>query len=57
MRRSVEDFERDARVNEAARDERLRADGARSLGENLEEAADFIRAAFALAQGLDSGRR
>jgi hypothetical protein len=46
-RRSV-----DAATNSAARAETLRRDGARSLGENLEQADALIRAAFELAGGF-----
>jgi hypothetical protein len=42
----------DAEINHAARDETLRLDGARSLGENLEQADALIRAAFELAHGF-----
>jgi hypothetical protein len=42
----------DAAHNERARHEILRADGARSLGENLEQADTLIKAAFALAKGF-----
>lgn len=42
----------DARANDAARAEMLRADGARTLGENLEQANALIRAAFELAGGF-----
>lgn len=44
--------ERDSAENAAARAETLRQDGARSLGENLEQADALIRAAFELANGL-----
>jgi hypothetical protein len=43
---------RDSEINAAARAERLRADGARSLGENLEQADALIRVAFELAGGF-----
>jgi hypothetical protein len=49
---SVRDVARDAQINEAARRERLRIDGARSLGENLEQADALIRVAFELANGF-----
>lgn len=42
----------DAAHNERARRETLRADGARTLGENLEQADALIKAAFALAKGF-----
>jgi hypothetical protein len=48
---------RDAAINRAARAERLRRDGARSLGENLEQADALIRAAFELAAGMSPSRR
>jgi hypothetical protein len=48
---------RDAAINTAARKERLRRDGARSLGENLEQADALIRAAFELAAGMPQSRR
>jgi hypothetical protein len=57
MERSSEEVERDAAINEAARGERLRADGQRSLGENLERAAALIRAASELARGLNADAR
>jgi hypothetical protein len=46
------DAAQDARINEAARRGRLRIDGARSLGENLEQAHALIQAAFELASGF-----
>jgi hypothetical protein len=46
---------RDAHANDAARAETLRLDGARSLGENLEQADALIRAAFELAGGFSAG--
>jgi hypothetical protein len=49
---SAWDPEQDALINEAARRERLRIDGGRDLGENLEQAASLIQAAFELAQGF-----
>ena len=49
-------FAQDARANDAARAETLRADGARTLGENLEQANALIRAAFELAGGFDRAR-
>lgn len=48
---------RDAAANEAARNDTLRCDGARSLGENLEQADALIRAAFELAAGMTPPRR
>jgi hypothetical protein len=51
-----EEFSRDAERNAAARAEMLRLDGARSLGENLEQADALIRAAFELAEGLATSR-
>ena len=42
----------DAEINQAARDEMLRLDGATSLGENLEQADALIRAAFELVHGF-----
>jgi hypothetical protein len=47
---------RDAEVNAAARAEMMRADGARTLGENLEQADALIRLAFELA-GATSAER
>jgi hypothetical protein len=49
--------ERDVAANDAARRETLRRDGARSLGDNLEQADALIRAAFELAAGMPSARR
>jgi hypothetical protein len=48
---------RDARINEAARREILRRDGARDLGENLEQAAALIKAAFELRDSFSAPRR
>jgi len=45
---------RDARTHAAARAEVLASDGARSLGENLEQADALIRAAFKLAGGFSA---
>jgi hypothetical protein len=45
-------IERDAQVNEAARREVLRRDGARSLGENLEQAVALITVAFELRESF-----
>lgn len=42
----------DAAEHESARLETLRADGARSLGTNLEQADALIRAAFELQRGF-----
>ena len=56
MSHTIEEIEHEARINEAARREQLRADGARTLGENLEEAATLIRAAFELARGFSNAR-
>jgi hypothetical protein len=44
---------REAQIDAAARAEMLRADGARTLGENLEQANTLIRAAFELAAGFE----
>jgi hypothetical protein len=44
---------REAQINDAARAGVLRADGARTLGENLEQADALIRAAFELARGFE----
>jgi hypothetical protein len=44
--------DRDAATNDSARREILRADGARDLGVNLEQADALIRAAFELAGSL-----
>ncbi|MHB8694141.1 MAG: hypothetical protein ACYDHH_23115 [Solirubrobacteraceae bacterium] len=57
MRPTIRDLERDAQINEAARRQRLREDAARSLGENLEQAAGLIRVAFELAHGLAKGEQ
>lgn len=46
---------REDQAGEAARAETLRRDGARDLGENLEQAHALIRVAFELAEGLDRG--
>ena len=46
--------DRDAQINAAARSEVVRVDGARSLGENLEQADALIRAAFELAGGFSA---
>jgi hypothetical protein len=47
---------REAQLDDAARAEVLRADGARTLGENLEQADALIRAAYELARGLERAR-
>lgn len=47
---------REDAADAAARAATLRADGARSLGENLEQADALVRAAFELAAGLASGQ-
>jgi hypothetical protein len=44
-------------MNAAARAEMLRLDGARTLGENLEQADALIRAAFELANGFAAAGR
>jgi hypothetical protein len=49
--------ETDAAHNERARREMLRIDGARPLGENLEQADALIKAAFQLARGHAERRR
>ena len=49
---AAERHRRDSEINAAARAETLRADGARSLGENLEQADALIRVAFELARGF-----
>jgi hypothetical protein len=48
------DRARDAAANEAARAERLRVDGTRDPGTNLEQADAHIKVAFALAAALSS---
>jgi hypothetical protein len=55
--RAIEDrIELDARINELARRQRLRADGARSLGDNLEQADALVKAAFELSRAFaDAG--
>lgn len=58
-RSELTDAERRANENAAgaaARAETLRRDGARTLGENLEQANALIRLAFELAGGLGSHR-
>jgi hypothetical protein len=45
---------RDAAANDAARAERLRVDGTRDPGTNLEHADTQIKVAFALAAALSS---
>jgi hypothetical protein len=47
--------ERDARLNDAARRARLRADGGRSLGDNLEQADALVKAAFELSRAFADG--
>jgi len=49
---AAERHRRDSEIHAAARAETLRADGARSLGENLEQADALIRVAFELARGF-----
>jgi len=54
--RAIEDrVEHDARVNELARRQRLRADGARSLGDNLEQADALVKATFELSRAFADG--
>lgn len=48
--------ERDARLNDAARKEVLRRDGAREPGENLEQADALIKAAFELRDAFARAR-
>lgn len=48
---------RDAASNEAARREILRRDGRRDLGENLEAAAELIKASFELRDAFAAARR
>jgi hypothetical protein len=55
-RRNTHAQEVDARRNEAARLETLRRDGRRELGENLEQAAALIRAAFELRDSFSDAR-
>jgi hypothetical protein len=55
--RSREEIEADIRHNEAARREMMRIDGARSLGENLEQANALIKAAFELARAFAQADR
>lgn len=52
-----QDTERDGACNEAARRETLRRDGKRPLGENLEQAAALIAAAFELRDSFSSPRQ
>ena len=49
--------DRDAAANAAARAEMHRIDGARSLGENLEQADALIKAAYELADGFAATQR
>jgi len=49
--------DRDAAANAAARAEMHRIDGARSLGENLEQADALIKAAYELAGGFAATQR
>ncbi|MGD0981837.1 MAG: hypothetical protein ABR946_10215 [Solirubrobacteraceae bacterium] len=49
---SQEEIDADVRHNEAARREMFRIDGARPLGENLEQANALIKAAFELARAF-----
>jgi propanediol dehydratase small subunit len=51
------DEDLDAHLNEAARREVLRQDGRRKLGENLERAAELIKAAFELRDSFTGARR
>lgn len=48
---------REAAADRAARSETMRRDGARGLGENLEQADVLIRAAFELAAGMPRADR
>jgi len=49
---AAERHRRDLEINAATRAETLRIDGARSLGENLEQADALIRVAVELARGV-----
>ena len=55
-RRNTHHQQLDARRNEAARLETLRRDGQRELGENLEQAAALIKAAFELRDSFSDAR-
>jgi hypothetical protein len=55
-RRDAYEQQIDARRNEAARLETLRRDGQRDLGENLEQAAALISAAFELRDSFSGAR-
>jgi hypothetical protein len=54
--RDARETRRDAQVNEAARREMLRRDGKRDLGENLEQAAALIKAAYELRDSFSGAQ-
>ena len=55
--RSAEWFRRDAERNERARLERLRIDGRKSVGRNIEEGAALIALGFEVQRAFDHTRR
>jgi hypothetical protein len=55
--KTVEWFRRDAERNERARIERLRIDGRKSVGQNIEEGATLIDLGFEVQRGFEQTRR
>lgn len=55
--RSAEWFRRDAERNERARLERLRIDGRKSIGQNIEEGAALIALGFEVQRAFEHRRR
>jgi hypothetical protein len=55
--RTQAEIERDARENQRAREAMMRADGARTPGENLEQANALIKAAFELKGAFAAAER
>ncbi len=56
-RKTAEWFRRDAARNERARLERLRIDGRKSVGQNIEEGAALIALGFEVQRSFEHTRR
>lgn len=55
--RTEEWFRRDAERNECARRERLRIDGRKPVGQNIEEGAALIALGFEVQRAFEHSRR
>ncbi|MBA3421751.1 MAG: hypothetical protein H0U12_07650 [Thermoleophilaceae bacterium] len=55
--KTAEWYRRDAERNERARIERLRIDGRKSVGQNIEEGAALIALGFEVQRGFEQTRR